>query len=126
MYNIFTRKGEEKLFPLLKKEKISFYASFSPLASGLFNYSSKDQATSSGVSVRYGKPGFVSTVYGNLFFKESLLKVISIILSSSAKMATLSFWELQRSRNSRLTCPISGRELCLPTSRDSWKISGRE
>lgn len=33
-YNVLSRNNEDELFPLLKKEKISFYA-YSPLASGL-------------------------------------------------------------------------------------------
>eukprot|EP01114_Cavostelium_apophysatum_P015019 TRINITY_DN4012_c0_g1_i5.p2 TRINITY_DN4012_c0_g1~~TRINITY_DN4012_c0_g1_i5.p2 ORF type:complete len:331 (+),score=73.47 TRINITY_DN4012_c0_g1_i5:62-1054(+) len=68
MYNIFSRKAEDKLFPLLKKEKISFYA-YSPLAGGLFNYSTKEEATSA--DSRYAPGSLVSQLYGNKFFKES-------------------------------------------------------
>ena len=88
MYNIFCRKGEEQLFALLKKEKISFYA-YSPLAGGLFNYSSQQEATSANsryiensiqvLKKRYAPGNAISKLYGNKFFKDSFMNVNNAI-----------------------------------------------
>ena len=42
-YNAITRKNEDELFPLLKKEKISFYA-YSPVAGGFFAIKPNEKA----------------------------------------------------------------------------------
>jgi len=69
-YNIFSRKNEETLFPLLKKEKISFYA-YSPMAAGFFKQQ-KGQEQESGS--RFGSEHFLGTLYQNYYFKDSLFK----------------------------------------------------
>eukprot|EP01119_Soliformovum_irregulare_P014039 TRINITY_DN3798_c0_g1_i1.p1 TRINITY_DN3798_c0_g1~~TRINITY_DN3798_c0_g1_i1.p1 ORF type:complete len:327 (-),score=96.64 TRINITY_DN3798_c0_g1_i1:39-1019(-) len=76
MYNIFARNGESDLFPLLKKEGISFYA-YSPLVAGLLNFTSEAEATSS--NSRYGPGSPLRNLYGDVFFKDSFMQVLKTL-----------------------------------------------
>eukprot|EP01119_Soliformovum_irregulare_P011603 TRINITY_DN2925_c0_g2_i2.p1 TRINITY_DN2925_c0_g2~~TRINITY_DN2925_c0_g2_i2.p1 ORF type:complete len:330 (+),score=126.69 TRINITY_DN2925_c0_g2_i2:110-1099(+) len=82
LYNIFSRNNESDLFPLLKKEKISFYA-YSPLLSGLLNYRNQADATNNPNS-RYNN-AFMQQLYGGQYFKPSILKALEKLHEISEK-----------------------------------------
>eukprot|EP01112_Ceratiomyxa_fruticulosa_P001378 TRINITY_DN1144_c0_g3_i2.p1 TRINITY_DN1144_c0_g3~~TRINITY_DN1144_c0_g3_i2.p1 ORF type:complete len:313 (-),score=68.28 TRINITY_DN1144_c0_g3_i2:794-1732(-) len=71
-YNAVTRKNEKELFPLLRKEKITFYA-YSPLAGGflLGNIKGKDQADKPGTRFN------ITDQYKNWYFKDSYFSAVN-------------------------------------------------
>jgi len=84
MYHIFARASEAGLFPILKRENISFYA-YSPMAAGLFNYASKEEISPDS---RYGSEGPVGQLYQGYFFKPVMMKALAD-LDDAAKKANL-------------------------------------
>ena len=73
-YNAITRINEEKLFPLLRREKISFYA-YSPFAGGFF-LQKPDVKPVSGS--RFDADTFAGKMYNGLYAKPSYYNVTQI------------------------------------------------
>jgi len=75
-YNPITRRNEEELFPLLRKENIAFYA-YSPLAGGFFsgNVTHKDQQLEPGSRFDWLES------YRKHYFKDSYFKALEEYLS---------------------------------------------
>jgi len=55
MYNVINRSSENKLFPILRKNNISFYG-YSPIAAGIFTMKEDEEVAS----------GSIQTVEGHL------------------------------------------------------------
>jgi len=68
MYNILERSPEDKLFPVLRKHKISFFA-YSPLAGGFL--ARKVEGTQ-----RWTPGTFVGDTYRNVYHKESFFQAL--------------------------------------------------
>lgn len=73
MYNGINRTSENKLFPVLRKNNISFVA-YSPLAGGFFTMKEEDQQVASGT--RFDKNGMIGQMYRGLFWDEKYFKVL--------------------------------------------------
>ena len=68
-YNAITRNNEDKLFPVLRREKISFYA-YSPSAGGFFLQKPDVKPTG-----RWDPANFVGKLYGSMYAKPSYFQV---------------------------------------------------
>jgi len=72
-YNAITRLNETELFPLLRKEKIAFYA-YSPLAGGFFSGATSKAQQAPGS--RFDGTSFVGGLYQKFYFKDSYFKAL--------------------------------------------------
>ena len=73
-YNAITRKNEDTLFPLLRKENISFYA-YSPAAGGFFTQKANEKPTP---GTRFDPNYVIGQMYSGLYNKPSYYKVTLI------------------------------------------------
>jgi len=73
-YSLLVRKGETELFPLLRKEKIAFYA-WSPLAGGILTgrFASSEEANA---GTKFNHEAF-GPIYKSLFVKDSFFSALS-------------------------------------------------
>eukprot|EP01112_Ceratiomyxa_fruticulosa_P022331 TRINITY_DN813_c0_g1_i17.p1 TRINITY_DN813_c0_g1~~TRINITY_DN813_c0_g1_i17.p1 ORF type:complete len:332 (-),score=76.44 TRINITY_DN813_c0_g1_i17:42-1037(-) len=80
-YNAITRLNEDELFPLLRKEKIAFYA-YSPTAGGFFTGKtlSKEAPPQDGRFGTQSKISVISKIYRNLYYKDSYFNFLKEFL----------------------------------------------
>jgi len=79
-YNVLVRGGEEKLFPVLRKNGISFYA-YSPLAGGFLT----DDTNPSNQTGRFDNSHLLGQLYIGKFHKESHFKALEVIKAAAKK-----------------------------------------
>jgi aflatoxin B1 aldehyde reductase len=80
-YNAITRKNEESLFPLLRKEKIAFYA-YSPAAGGFFVQKPQEKPAPGS---RFDPNYFIGQMYGGLYNKPSYFKALETLTAATEK-----------------------------------------
>jgi aflatoxin B1 aldehyde reductase len=84
-YNAVSRNGEDALFPLLKKNKISFYA-YSPAAGGFFALKGPNSAESGG---RFDTSFTLGKIYTDRYGKPSLYKVMVLLFIGNERYRLL-------------------------------------
>ena len=74
LYNMFNRRSEKDIFPILRENNISFYA-YSPIAGGFLTKTPEDVTNGKG---RFGKAaGFFSQLYNGLYNKPIYLDFLA-------------------------------------------------
>ena len=80
-YNAITRNNEDKLFPLLRREKISFYA-YSPSAGGFFVQKLDVKPTSGS---RWDPETYIGKIYNGLYGKPSYYNALERVSAVAEK-----------------------------------------
>jgi len=78
LYNVLSRANEEKLFPVLRKHGISFYA-YSPLAGAFLTESDASKLA------RFDPERPVGQMYRKHYFKDSHFKALELLREAAAK-----------------------------------------